>query len=289
MSSKTMKKLAPTTRSAVLGVRARAAARPQTRAEPRSDAGSVSGTKSRRAKLRTPAATRTRPLKPVPVDEEVVETLAFAGEGALKSVGAAEAVLEEEAAAPEAAEPSDEINESVAELEAVAEEEEEPAETTSRDSDEPSNFLGLYFKDMARLAVLRPEEEFESARKIEQLEILLWTNLLGHAPLTDHMLKVVERTLENSLPEFRQLHRLALDALRPSAPKSAQEKLTQLARRTAERLRAIDIDKNNLEMVAQELRKIARNSESVVGPRARLVSQWDFWVNESAALSRSRG
>ena len=54
--------------------------------------------------------------------------------------------------------------------------------TTSRPrsakSEEPSNFLAMYFKDMARLAVLRPQEEFESARKLEALEIALWARML---------------------------------------------------------------------------------------------------------------
>src|SRR5258706_11423401 len=51
----------------------------------------------------------------------------------------------------------------VAELEAVigaADEEEAPEK---REAEEPSNFLAMYFRDMARLAVLRPQEEFDSA------------------------------------------------------------------------------------------------------------------------------
>ena len=44
--------------------------------------------------------------------------------------------------------------------------------------------LAMYFKDMARLAVLRPQEEFESARKLEALEIALWARVLSFAPVT---------------------------------------------------------------------------------------------------------
>ena len=69
----------------------------------------------------------------------------------------------------------------VAELEAVIgssdEDDDEPAE--KREAEEPSNFLAMYFKDMARLAVLRPQEEFESARKLESLEIALWVRVLS--------------------------------------------------------------------------------------------------------------
>src|SRR4051812_16562975 len=68
----------------------------------------------------------------------------------------------------------------VAELEAVIghTDDEEPAE--KREAEEPSNFLAMYFKDMARLAVLRPQEEFESARKLESLEVALWARVLSY-------------------------------------------------------------------------------------------------------------
>ena len=39
----------------------------------------------------------------------------------------------------------------------------------------------MYFRDMAELDVLRPEQEFETARHIEELELDLWRILLGHA------------------------------------------------------------------------------------------------------------
>ena len=65
----------------------------------------------------------------------------------------------------------------------------------------------MYFKDMARLAVLRPQEEFESARKLEALEIALWARVLSYAPVTEHALKVCERTLENSIVEFKTIRK----------------------------------------------------------------------------------
>ena len=40
----------------------------------------------------------------------------------------------------------------------------------------------MYFRDMAELDVLRPEQEFETARHIEELELELWRILLGHPP-----------------------------------------------------------------------------------------------------------
>src|SRR5580704_6838912 len=40
-------------------------------------------------------------------------------------------------------------------------------------------YLSMYFRDMALLDVLRPEEEFTSAREIETLEIMVWECVLA--------------------------------------------------------------------------------------------------------------
>jgi RNA polymerase primary sigma factor len=145
----------------------------------------------------------------------------------------------------------------VAELEAVIgpSDEDEPAE--KREAEEPSNFLAMYFKDMARLAVLRPQEEFESARKIEALEIALWVRALNYLPVVEHVLKVCERTLETTTPEFRTLRR-ALITSRKKPTKADQERIDRAVVKAAERLRAIDTDKRALDEVLAELKKISR-------------------------------
>src|SRR5438874_2609133 len=55
-----------------------------------------------------------------------------------------------------------------------------------------ATYLSMYFRDMAALDVLRPEEEFTSAREIETLEIGLWEAVLGHAPSVEHVLAAIE-------------------------------------------------------------------------------------------------
>jgi RNA polymerase primary sigma factor len=145
----------------------------------------------------------------------------------------------------------------VAELEAVVgmTDDDEPPE--KREAEEPSNFLAMYFRDMARLAVLRPQEEFESARKIEGLEIAVWARILSFGPVIDHALKVCERTLENSIAEFKTL-RGCFEVSRKKPTRPAQEKLERSVVKTAERLRTLDVDKRVLDIVLQELRKIYR-------------------------------
>jgi RNA polymerase primary sigma factor len=146
----------------------------------------------------------------------------------------------------------------VAELEAViggSDEDEEPVER--REAEEPSNFLAMYFKDMARLAVLRPQEEFESARKLESLEVALWVRVLSYAPVTEHALKVCERTLENSISEFK-IVRKHLAALKKRHPKSEQERFERAVLKTSEKLRALDTDKRILDIVLDDIHKIVR-------------------------------
>jgi RNA polymerase primary sigma factor len=118
-----------------------------------------------------------------------------------------------------------------------------------------SNFLAMYFKEMARLSVLRPEEEFRQAKEIEALEIGLWTALFSFAPIVEHLLKVIERTLENSLPEFRVLRRAMNEAKKGT--RAEKERIDRASLKIAERLRVLDIDRRLLEVVMDEVSRIA--------------------------------
>jgi RNA polymerase primary sigma factor len=279
MTPKTMKKLpAPPSRArAEAGRAAKARAEATSKARPAKRPAVVKATRSAAAReqpVHPPARAVARAVdrdpsqkqgtmgaapEPLGVDFDSAESLELMADEAVGRIdldaSAVKIPLEPDA---------DAVAGSVVELEAVADEDEddEEEESSSERSDEPSNFLGLYFKEMARLAVLRPEEEFESARKIEELEIRLWTLMLGFAPLTDHLLGVVEHALENSLPEFKVLRRAAAD-FRKKPTRSLEEKLVQAGVKVAERIRAIDIDKQNLEIVVQEMKKIARGGVGV--------------------------
>ncbi len=120
------------------------------------------------------------------------------------------------------------------------------------------NFLAKYFRDMAALSVLKPEEEFVAAREIEELEIRVWQALLSHAPAVDLVLSVAETCMENSISQFRSLRRAANEARR-SQRKAVAEKHARAARRCSEKLQALDTDKNYLEAVLAELGRVERN------------------------------
>jgi RNA polymerase primary sigma factor len=169
--------------------------------------------------------------------------------------------------------------ETAASLEPANDEEEaaeaEPAEKPEPSAAEPSNFLAMYFKEMAELDVLRPEEEFRQAKDIETLEIELWDRIFAFPGIVEHVLKVVERTLENSLLEFRPVRKALAERAR--SPK-AEEKLGKATHKVSERLRALDIDKRILEVVLVELRKITRAEMGrVVNDRLSFSPKTPVW------------
>src|SRR5688500_8217562 len=51
---------------------------------------------------------------------------------------------------------------------------------TSRHGDEAPNFLGVYFREMAGLGVMSPEEELSIATRIARLRREYWTALLAY-------------------------------------------------------------------------------------------------------------
>src|SRR5262245_51478875 len=84
-------------------------------------------------------------------------------------------------------------------------------EKPEQEERDQSNFLAMYFKEMAELDVLRPEEEFRQAKDIETLEITLWDKIFSFPPVVEHVLKVIERSLDNSLTEFRPMRKALSD------------------------------------------------------------------------------
>jgi RNA polymerase primary sigma factor len=89
-------------------------------------------------------------------------------------------------------------------------------------------YLSMYFRDMALLDVLRPEEEFTSAREIETLEIMLWEAVLSHPP-------VIARVLDYTMPaEIKTLRRLC--------DHKDVKAIARASAKAARKLRATDTD-----------------------------------------------
>jgi len=136
---------------------------------------------------------------------------------------------------------SDDGEEIEVDTEAVAGDEGEAVEVVEKDEKakkaRPDNgtYLSMYFRDMAALDVLRPEEEFTSAREIETLEIMLWETVLAHAPAVEHLLAAVELAIENLPAEAKALRKAASE-------KTTDAAWSKLVARAAKKLRSNDVD-----------------------------------------------
>jgi RNA polymerase primary sigma factor len=143
------------------------------------------------------------------------------------------------------------------------EEEIEAAGTSGRKSeDEPASFLAMYFRDMAELDVLRPEQEFETARNIEQLELGLWKTIFGFAPGSTWMADTVERAVGHEVEELKR-YRAASERSRKKASIPARSRFERELTQTAAKLREIDIDRLFLEAALTEIRRVGRASRGL--------------------------
>jgi RNA polymerase primary sigma factor len=126
--------------------------------------------------------------------------------------------------------------------------------------DQNDSFLALYFREMAPLPVLKPEQEFEAARQIEDLEVSLWTHLLSYPAATDRVLRIVEQGLENVLGEFASLRRAA-GQVRGATDLGTRRRYEARCAAVARRIHAIDVDRRILAAVMREIVAIARKEQ----------------------------
>jgi RNA polymerase primary sigma factor len=164
--------------------------------------------------------------------------------------------------------------------------EEEVAEKPAR----PDNgtYLSMYFRDMAELDVLRPEEEFTSAREIEALEIMVWEAVLAHPPAIERILEAVAAVPDFVMPvEVKSLRRLA-------GERDAKA-IARAAARAARKLRAGDSDHLFIDAALGAIDRMTlgigvRGSNVASLGQQRRVAEWLRRVqqaNRAAAAARN--
>jgi RNA polymerase primary sigma factor len=136
-------------------------------------------------------------------------------------------------------------------------EEEEGGEKRRRTDEEPTSFLAMYFRDMAELDVLRPEQEFETARNIEEMELDLWRMILGFAAGTGWILDIIEREIGKPLPEAK-VHRAMAERARKSSSIQSRSRFDKSGIPLAAKLREIDIDRIFIEAALTEIQRVGR-------------------------------
>jgi len=149
-------------------------------------------------------------------------------------------------------------------------------------------YLSMYFRDMALLDVLRPEEEFTAAREIEALEIQLWEAVFAHAPAAERILDAV---LE--VPDFQEPSESK--ALRKLAAGRDAKAFARAAARAARKLRGSDADHLFIEAALGAIDRMTlgigvRGADvATLGPRTK-VAEWLRRVHEAnhrASASRN--
>ncbi|HEX4452273.1 MAG TPA: sigma-70 family RNA polymerase sigma factor [Kofleriaceae bacterium] len=150
------------------------------------------------------------------------------------------------------------------------EEQVEVPESASRP--DSGTYLSMYFRDMALLDVLRPEEEFTSAREIEALEIMLWEAVLSYAPVITRLLDAIETVPDFSAPSDVKM-------LRKLASGRDAKGLARQSVRVARKLRATDTDHLFIDAVLVAIDHVAlgigvRGDDTGSVGRAKVFSEW---------------
>ncbi|HVK85435.1 MAG TPA: sigma-70 family RNA polymerase sigma factor [Kofleriaceae bacterium] len=151
-------------------------------------------------------------------------------------------------AARQASRPREEADEPELDAEMFAGEE---GEAKAKPRPDSGTYLSMYFRDMAALDVLRPEEEFTAAREIEALEIMLWEAVLGHAPAVHPVLAAIEelaplsaeaKVLRKAAERRKPDERRARSSAEGGAEVDDAKAWPKLVARAARKLRASDAD-----------------------------------------------
>ncbi len=188
--------------------------------------------------------------------------------------------------APDVEEPDADAE--AADADADADAEVEVVEKKKASRPDNGTYLSMYFRDMALLDVLRPEEEFSAAQQIEALEIQLWEALLAHAPAVERILAAVIE-----VPDFQEP--VETKTLRKLAAGRDPKAFVRAAARAARKLRGSDVDHLFIEAALGAVDRMTLGigvrgaNVSTLGARTK-VAEWLRKVHEAnrrAAASRN--
>ncbi|MBN2573597.1 MAG: sigma-70 family RNA polymerase sigma factor [Deltaproteobacteria bacterium] len=148
---------------------------------------------------------------------------------------------------------------------------------------------------MAELSMLKPEQEFETARHIEQLELGLWKDLLGYMPWAAHLVVTVETAMGRTLPDLARYRALS-ERVSRKATSADKRKWVQTIVGLATHLKELDIDRVFVDAALVELERLGaagRRGESFEGQPFGTASKsfQDFVAHitqESSRIKRAK-
>jgi RNA polymerase primary sigma factor len=140
--------------------------------------------------------------------------------------------------------------------------------------------LSRYFQEMATHRVLRPEEEVEAAKLVEDLERKYWVALFSYAPAYNTVASVV-RVHVPDLAELPEFDKLLSAALSGRFGKKSQERWDKLAWNAAVKLRELDGDRIFVESAYQAVQRLAGRhavERDIIGDEVQLTAAFRRYV-----------
>lgn len=145
------------------------------------------------------------------------------------------------------------------EEEMVLAEEEEKEEAIK--SQQLSNILLKYFKEMAVVDVLSSEQEMELARHFEETEVKRWQVLMNNPEVVASIVNTLERNIGNSFKVFDIIKDKA-QKLKRQKKKSSQTEYEFIIGEVAKKLKRFDLDKKLWDRCFKELKIIYHRSKT---------------------------
>jgi RNA polymerase primary sigma factor len=277
-------------------------------------------TSSALAKHAVPAATRSTPIRGEPgrpahapgVDSaerkpksrhvgRTVRSRVTRTEGVGAVMKSSEAAVREPAVKPAADLDADELAES-AEVElpdeatlAALESKAESSSARAEDKASGDTMLSRYFRDMATHRVLRPEEEVEAAKAVEDLERKYWVALFAYPAALETVALIVEQAVrghEQEVPgEFAELRKLASTAVNQKLSKKGQERWEKLSWELACRLRELDGDRLYVEGAYAAVERLAGRyavDRDLIGGEVQLTPAFRRYVDRIGQARRAQ-
>lgn len=121
---------------------------------------------------------------------------------------------------------------------------------------DPENLLARYFQEVSTFPVIQPEEEFNLSQRIENLEIALWTQVLSHPYLLEHILDMIDQAHHIQIPTMARLKKNAA-TLRNRSTATKRKRYSALCELVAKEIRAFDVDRELIDQVLKNIRLIS--------------------------------
>jgi RNA polymerase primary sigma factor len=117
--------------------------------------------------------------------------------------------------------------------------------------------LSKYFREMASHHVMSPREEVEAAEEVLRSEVAYWEALLSYPSAYETVASVLDRFLEEPLPEFAVLRKIARAAKCGRLTKRSEKRWNETVSELSAKLRDLDADRIFVEEAHRAVHRLA--------------------------------